>query len=119
MVCIEEIPQRLQVHARHRHVRHEAKDHQHRDGEEELRANVRNPERCKDRLDHPVTTSMLPPACLIAASAAFEKAWARTVSALVSTPRPRTFTGCSFRRTTRFDRSSSGVTVAPASNVSS
>src|SRR4029079_1582609 len=62
-------------------------------------------------------TSVVPPAAVIASFAAVEKAWAFTVRALVTSPRPSTFTRPRLATRPR-SRSVSGSTVAPVSKPS-
>src|SRR5690606_2492827 len=59
-----------------------------------------------------------PPAAAILAAACPLKRWARMVSAFVTSPRARIFTGASPDATSPRSRSSSGVTTVPASNTS-
>src|SRR5690606_21111519 len=61
-------------------------------------------------------TSIVPPAASILAAAALLKAWARTVSARVSSPSPSTLMPFFASRTTRVSTKSSGVTTVPASH---
>src|SRR5271165_743306 len=62
-------------------------------------------------------TSNLPPALVIFSCADFENLWACTVSAIVSSPSPRIFTGC-FVLMTPALRSTSGVMVVSPSSAS-
>src|SRR5215218_551217 len=64
-------------------------------------------------------TWQVPPAASIFWRADFEKPWAWTVSALLSSPWPSTFTGTARRVARPAVRSDSGVTSAPASKRSS
>src|SRR3954454_20793338 len=64
-------------------------------------------------------TRQVPPAPSTFSRAEAEKAWAATVSSLVSSPRPRILTGTPRRLARPFSRRLSGVTSAPLSKRSS
>ena len=66
-----------------------------------------------------IRTWQVPPAASIFSRAVLEKPWAWTVSALVSSPPPRTLTGTSRRVARPACASASGVTSAPLSKRAS
>ena len=84
------------VHDGDRHVGAQPEDRDDEQREEDLRAEVRHPERVEERFQHgrlsvaQLRTSAVPPAASIFSFAAFENACARTVSFLSSSPRART-----------------------------
>ena len=93
--CLE-LLQDPDVDHRDRHVGAQPEDRDDEQREEDLRAKIGDPERVQERLEHgrlrvaQLRTSAVPPAASIFSFAAFEKAWAFTVSFLSSSPRART-----------------------------
>src|ERR1700683_4722608 len=97
---------------------------QHSQSEQDAFAQIRNPEDIRQFFEHycpafttcftafTSNTSTLPPALVIFSCAAFENLCACTVSATVSSPSPRIFTGCLVLMTPAL-RSTSGVMGSP------
>src|ERR1700689_4044727 len=102
---------------------------QHSQSEQDAFAQIRNPEDIRQFFEHycpafttgftafTSKTSTLPPALVIFSCAAFENLCACTVSATVSSPSPRIFTGCLVLMTPAL-RSTSGVIVVSPSPAS-
>ena len=110
------------------HVRAEAVDGDHRRREEELRAKLRDLPGVDERLPELVvhssalpvdaqSSSALPPAASILATALCENSAARTVSATPMSPPPRILMGVRVFLTMPFSTSASGVTSSPAAKA--
>src|ERR1700751_1048337 len=90
---------------------------QHCKGKDNPLAQIRDPKDVRQLLQHYCKTSTLPPALVIFSCADLENLCALTVRATVSSPSPKTFTGC-FVLITPALRSTSGLIVVSPNSAS-
>src|ERR1700719_5347453 len=91
-------------------------DREHGQRKQNPLAQVRDAEDIRQLLKHYCKTSILPPALVIFSCADLENLCACTVSAILSSPSPRIFTGC-FALITPALRRTSGVMGAAGSSL--
>src|SRR5208283_1635646 len=113
-VLLEELRQPVAVDPGRRDVAADAIHRQQAEREQHALAQVGNPEDVRQLIQHYCKTSNLPPALVIFSCADFENLCACTVIAVVSSPLPRTLTGCLPFTTPAFFSTSGVISVSPS-----